>query len=396
MKRLQSSLLLCLSVWTSMSYSQTLDTEALRLLQVSLDDSTLNTQTQLTNTKRALALDLSHQYAQLEPILQMEINQYQLAVNADAILSQHTLNSQVMIKADASIRRAKGLNLSAQADSLVQVRLADATMLGAWQQGELPLFAFEPEGDERQWDYIEAFDIYGQVHQLDVYNLPQQPVFVVGIDSKKAFIAGLKVMRSTFAEAQVKQGDRAFLNRSSSKAVADKQISTTVIKQISLKDDHEPWISGAAEIYAIVTGVDPSRDKPVLDIVEMPYLDYADTTYYPNQVIIHWERYRWAAADVILMEHDDGTNYKVLATKLLEAAEQILKSIPDPEAQGYALIPQITNGILSAMPDAWFTNDDDFVDVYYTLQEGLDYPNLNGANGNAMTTFSPLVIQPRH
>lgn len=202
-------------------------------------------------------------------------------------------------------------------------------------------------------------------------------------------------MRATFAEAQSAKKDGVLLSRAQTQAVADKPISTTVIKQISLKDDHEPWISGRAEIYGIVTGVDPSREEPVLDIVEMPYLDYADTTYYPNQIIIHWERYRWAAADMILMEHDDGTNYKVLATKLLEAAEQILKSIPDPEAQGYALIPQITNGILSVMPDAWFTNDDDFVDVYYTLQEGVEYPNLNGANGNAMTSFAPLVIQPR-
>ncbi|MCT7947146.1 MULTISPECIES: DUF3103 domain-containing protein [Shewanella] len=393
MKLLQSSLLLCLSASATMSYGQALDGEALRLLQASLKDSTLDAQAQLTNTKRALALDLSHQYAQLAPILQTEINQYQLAVNADDILSQHRLNDNVITKADASIRRVKGL--SAKADSLVQVRLADETMLTPWQQGESPLFAYEPDGDESQWDYIEAFDIHGQVHQLDVYNLPQQPVFVVGIDSKKAFVAGLEVMRATFAEAQSAKKDGALLSRAQTQAVADKPISTTVIKQISLKDDHEPWISGRAEIYGIVTGVDPSREEPVLDIVEMPYLDYADTTYYPNQIIIHWERYRWAAADMILMEHDDGTNYKVLATKLLEAAEQILKSIPDPEAQGYALIPQITNGILSVMPDAWFTNDDDFVDVYYTLLEGVEYPNLNGANGNAMTSFAPLVIQPR-
>lgn len=393
MKLLQSGLLLCLSTSASLSYGQVFAGDALSSLQATLNDPTQSVQTKLANTKRALALDLSLQYTRLAPILQTEINQYQLAVNADEILSQHKLNTHVIRAADASIRRAKGL--SAQTDSLVQVRLADATMLAAWQQGESPLFAFEPEGDERQWDYIEAFDIHGQVHQLDVYNLPQQPVFVVGIDSKKAFVAGLQVMRATFAEAQSAQRDGVLLSRAQTQAVADKPISTTVIKQISLKDDHEPWISGGAEIYGIVTGVDPSRDEPVLDIVEMPYLDYADTTYYPNQVIIHWERYRWAAADVILMEHDDGTNYKELATKLLEAAELILKSIPDPEVQGFALIPQITNGILSAMPDAWFTNDDDFVDVYYTLQEGVDYPHLNGANGNAMTSFSPLVIQPR-
>ena len=133
----------------------------------------------------------------------------------------------------------------------------------------------------------------------------------------------------------------------------------------------------------------------MLDIVEMPYLDNDGTTYSPNQVVIHWERYRWTAADMILMEHDDGTNYKTLASALLEAATAIMRLIPDPAVQGYAIIPQITNGIISAMPDAWFTNDDDYVDVYYTLFEGRTYNNHPGAGGNATTTFEPLVIAPR-
>ena len=124
-------------------------------------------------------------------------------------------------------------------------------------------------------------------------------------------------------------------------------------------------------------------------------MDYSDTQYYPNQIIIHWECYRWAAADMILMEHDDGTNYKDLASALLLAAEQVLNSIPDPEVQGYSIIATITNGILAAMPDAWFTNDDDHLDVYYTLQEGETYTQHSGAGGNEKATFSPLIIQPR-
>ena len=146
---------------------------------------------------------------------------------------------------------------------------------------------------------------------------------------------------------------------------------------------------------AIVNGVDPSRDEPVLDIVDMPYLDHDGTTYSPNQVVIHWERYRWAAADMILMEHDDGTNYKDLATALLNAASAIMRLIPDPAVQGYAVIPEITNGIISAMPDKWFTNDDDFVDVYYTILEGNTYNGLRGASGNATITLAPLTIAPR-
>ena len=50
-------------------------------------------------------------------------------------------------KADASIRRVKGLEC--QADSLVQVRLADETMLTPWQQRYGRHLPDEPDGDER-------------------------------------------------------------------------------------------------------------------------------------------------------------------------------------------------------------------------------------------------------
>ncbi|MEZ9198331.1 DUF3103 family protein [Shewanella sp. 10N.286.54.B9] len=30
-------------------------------------------------------------------------------------------------------------------------------------------------------------------------------------------------------------------------------------------------------------------------------------------MLIHWLRYRSPVADVLLMDHDDGTNYRVLA-----------------------------------------------------------------------------------
>ncbi|MBB1270509.1 DUF3103 domain-containing protein [Shewanella sp. SR44-3] len=352
----------------------------------------------LAQSKRQIALDLSRQYRQLEPLLQQNINQYQLSVSATDMALQPAFDAKVLKQADALMSQQKGLPGTTD---LVQLRLADTSMLTTWQQGESPLFAFEPDGDDSQWDYIEAFDTQGNVHLLDVYALPERPVFVVGLDNKKAMKAGIAQMRSTFAAAQktgIKlQKSNKWLQQNAAPSLpsADTPLSTTVIKQISLNDDMEPWISGKAEVYAIVTGVSPSRDEPVLDIVEMPYLDYADKEYYPNQIVIHWQRYRWAAADMVLMEHDDGTNYKALATKLIEAAEQILRLIPDPQVQGFAVIAQITNGILAVMPDAWFTNDDDFVDVYYTLQEGVYYPSHKGANGNATASFEPLQINPR-
>lgn len=360
----------------------------------------------LAEQKRAIAIDLSHQYAAVSNLLRNEINQYDLDISANQLLQDPQLDHGILERSDQSMRVSKGLPLSkADNKSLVRIRLADSSMLAPWQNGQSPLFAFAPDGNDSEWQAIEAYDIDGKLHLLDVHTLPEQPVFVVELDGKAVMKEGLEIMRATFANANKKSislegSDINSIQRSLPKSTNDfklsaaaEPISTTVLSNISLKDDEEPWISGAAEVYAIVTGVNPSRDEPVLDIVELPYLDYDGTTYHPNQVLIHWERYRWAAADVLLMEHDDGTNYKVLAGKLLEAAEAIMRMIPD--AQSYAIIPQITNGILQAMPDAWFTNDDDYVDVYYTLFEGTTYNYHPGASNNATATFTPLIIQPR-
>jgi protein involved in ribonucleotide reduction len=359
----------------------------------------------VASAKREIALELSRQYIQVLPTLQSDINRYNLTVNADQVLQSSGIATKALHKSEQAIRSAKGLPTKAVQKStfkhldnpnLVQFRLADASMLSDWQQGVPPLFAFEPEGNDKDWANIEAYDVNGNIQLLDVYQLPDRPVFVVELDKQQTIREGLAVMRKILAQStnSEKQLKSAHPQLSVSKD-EDKPISTTLIDQISLQYDQEPWISGAAEVYAIVNGVNPTRKEPVLDIIEMPYLDYAEKEYYPNQIVIHWERYRWAAADIILMEQDDGTNYKDLATLLVSAAETILKSIPDPEVQGFAIIGTITNGIIKALPDAWFTNDDDFVDAYYTLQEGKTYINHYGSGGNARATFRTLVIDPR-
>ena len=392
MKIFASSLLLLLSINTFAGQVTNVTTSELK--QISLKAKSKVT---LGASKRLLAQDFSHQYRKISTVLRSEITKYNLKINVDQLLNSKAMNSTQLQKSDLAIKSAKGLD--SVSESLIELRLADKSMLKAWQAGEAPLFAFAPDGNDSQWDYIEAFDTNGNIELLDVYNMPESPVFVVGIDSKRALTEGLKVMRSMFSQSNgVNEATlRTSLTDVTSNVLtaAAGSISTTVIKTIHLNDDEEPWISGDAEIYGIVTGVNPSRDEPTLDIVEMPYLNDDGTTYSPNQVVIHWERYRWAAADMILMEHDDGTNYKTLASALLEAATAIMRLIPDPTVQGFAVIPQITNGIISAMPDDWFTNDDDYIDVYYTLLEGRTYNNHSGAGGNATTTFEPLVIAPR-
>lgn len=343
-------------------------------------------QTSVTNIKRQIAKEIAVNYSIQSEIFKDNISYNNLTISSD-LLQSSALSKRLQLKERSnSIRVLKGFQLAQS--NLVQLRLADNLMIDALNKGKEPLFAFEPAGNDKYWEEIEAFDMQGNLHILDVVALPTHPTFIVELDTNKTLKAGLNVMRSVLKSqsANIKT-----LNSTSQ----DQPISTSVLKKIRLNDDEEPWISGNAEVYGIVTGVNPSRDEPVLDIVDMPYLDTDNKDYHPNQIIIHWERYRWQAADMILMEQDDNTNYKTLASKLLEIAEQVMKTIPDPEVQGYAIIPKLTNELLKAMPDDWFTNDDDYLDVFYTLFEDTHYSNHYGASTNAKVTIEPLTIDPR-
>ncbi|ASU24322.1 hypothetical protein CCZ37_17915 [Vibrio qinghaiensis] len=356
----------------------------------------------IAQQKRALALQLSESYAKLETTLKTEINAQNLSISVSTLFEEQPDSdfSQQMVVADAQIRSMKGIEDFTE--QLLQLRIADASMIKEWQEGQSPLFAFEPKGNDASWQYIEAFDVYGQVHQLDVYQMPDVPVFVVDSNSEVELRAGLQAMRAQMNAlgqsttlSTVESGGVAThqaMTRSSDESA--EAISTTVLKKIRLADDKEPWISGKAEIYAIVTGVNPSRNEPTIDLVEMPYLDYDKQDYFPNQVMIQWPRYRWGAADLILMEQDSGTDYKELAKLLVKAAAEVLKLIPDPEMQAYAVIPQITGKIIDIIPNSLLVNDDDFVDVFYTLMQDTSYVDHPGASGNAVVTFEPLTINP--
>lgn len=355
----------------------------------------------IAQQKRALALQLSESYAELETTLKTEISAQNLSISVSTLFEEQPDSdfSQQMVVADAQIRSMKGIEDFTE--QLLQLRIADASMIKEWQEGQSPLFAFEPKGNDASWQYIEAFDVYGQVHQLDVYQMPDVPVFVVDSNSEVELRAGLQAMRAQMNAlgqsttlTTVESGSVAAQAMARSSDNSAEPISTTVLKKIRLADDKEPWISGAAEIYAIVTGINPSRDEPTIDLVEMPYLDYDKQDYFPNQVMIQWSRYRWGAADLILMEQDDGTDYKELAKLLVKVAEEVLKLIPDPEAQAYAIIPQITGKIIDAIPDGLLVNDDDYVDVFYTLMQDTSYVDHPGASGNAVATFEPLTINP--
>lgn len=345
-----------------------------------------------TAQKRATALDLAVQYQHLAGVVAHKINKDNLTLSLSD-LQKTKLDLTEMNLFNQQVISAKGFDTN-KVVNLVELRLADESMLSGLEKGMSPLFAFEPKGNESSWSYVEAFDSVGNSHLLNVNELPTRPVFVIDIDSREDMKAGIELMRSVFAKMGQSPRSVNVEKQTTEKAAYDTKavLETSQLKKISVKDDQESWVSGKAEMYAIVTGIDASRADPILDVVDMPYLDHKDTNYYPNQIMIYWERYRWNAADMLIMEQDDNTNYQDLAVQLANTAASIMRVIPDPTVQGLAVLGTLTAELLKAMPSHWFSNDDDYVDTFYTIQKGMTYTGRYGAAANARMNMSPLNL----
>ncbi|KVN93445.1 hypothetical protein WJ69_09185 [Burkholderia ubonensis] len=293
---------------------------------------------------------------------------------------------QVLRRLDDSLLAYKGV--SEASEGLLQLRLYQpAVQPVTAEQVSHMLVAFEPAGDDEDWDVVEAYDSQGNLYRLDARRAPTDSVLVVDIDAKEDVRAGLVVANKLLAARSLQDLSSVRRDVSASRSARDR-LETTKLERISLNDDQEPWISGAAEVYAVVSGIQPSQPKPQIELVDMPYLDYAGQTYTPGQVLVYWSAYRYGAASIQFYEHDDNTNYQDLAVALASGVSQILGAFK-PE---FAVIAAVASAILQAMPSSWFYNSDDYIDSFYAVEKGRRYPNYVGAANNATITLEPYVF----
>ncbi|WP_031525168.1 DUF3103 family protein [Streptomyces sp. NRRL F-5123] len=276
--------------------------------------------------------------------------------------------------AEQRIAAAKGLG--ADAGPLLRLRLGADSMRAALTPDAVPLVAVASDDDGGA--AVTAYDSAGRAHALSATRIPREAVYVVDLDVDRATAAGLAQVDKALGKAGLRS---AAASPAAASPAATGGYWTTKVDSVHLNDDEEPWILGDAEIYSIVTGFGLDG-KVRVDTVDMPYLDNDGTTYYPNQILVSWNTYKYNLADVVMMEADSDTNYAALAKALADA----LLTITD---QG-AYIP-LVDAILDALPASWYTNDDDYVDSWYTLgtnSSGL----LNGARGNGRMTVEPYWV----
>lgn len=248
-------------------------------------------------------------------------------------------------------------------------------MRGGLTAATTPLVAATTTGDGAKT--VTAYDSQGRAHTLSATTAPDRPVYVIDIDVSKATAAGLGIVQKAFAKAG--------LNTPAPKATAAKPAdggyNSTKVDAVWLSDDEETWIEGDAEIFSLVSGF--GQDGTVrVDSVDMPYLDNDHTTYYPNQILVNWSNYKYNEADVVMMEDDGDTNYAAFAKAIADA----LLTITDQGAY-----QPLVDAILAAIPSAWYTNDPDYVDSWYTLSVNSS-GTLYGARGNGWMTVEPYWV----
>jgi hypothetical protein len=304
-----------------------------------------------------------------------------LAAQADGALASDQGSDSVRRLAllDYQIRVNKGIE--AYTSGLLEVRLIRPSSGASDIDWATIPVAFLPGGEEDEWTEIQAFDASGNTIVLDAAVQPEIPILVAGINAREDLRAGIEYINTELA--------RRGLRTPTELVRPSISTETSKLDYIRLNDDQEPWISGAAEVFALVSGVDFDAAHVQIEAVDMPYLDHDGTNYYPNQILVFWENYRFAAANVQLYEHDDSTNYQSLVLALVSAVEAVL----DLTAPQYSIIARIANEIIAAMPSSWFANDDDYVDSFYTLEKGRAYSNYAGAGGNARISLTPYTLQ---
>jgi hypothetical protein len=253
------------------------------------------------------------------------------------------------------------------------------------------LFSYAPKGNEKEWKVIEAFTINKEVVYLDPKEAPNRPVIVIETDGFETLKKEVKFMNRHLREQGV-QNNRFDSSKLDLSATSSRNagLETTKLDKIRLNDDEEPWISGAAEIYAITSGIKDDNNKPEIKVIPMYYLDYEDKNYYPNQILLFWDDYKYQAANIQLFEKDDNVNYKSLVSTIVNGVFQIIGTV---STQPWVnVLGQVAGAIIQAMPDSWYTNNDDYVDSFYTIEKYKNYTNYYGARGNAKVNLSPFFV----
>ena len=312
-------------------------------------------------------------------------------------LSKILENTSGFISENEAFKELQSTTTTLEAKSSAEIAPEKIEILEVWMHNPTKvtskdlLFSFAPKGEEKDWKQIEAYTLDKKLVYLDVNEAPTQPVIVIETDGFETLKREVEYMNKILREEGVQNnrfdGEKVDVVLNSAR---NSGLETTKLNKIRLNDDEEPWISGAAEVYAITSGIKDAGNSPEIKIIPMYYLDHDGTDYYPNQVLLFWDDYRYQAANIQLFEKDDNVNYKDLVSTIVSGVFQIIGTV---STQPWVnVLGQVAGAIIQAMPNSWYTNNDDYVDSFYTIEKNKSYNNYYGARGNAKVNLAPYFI----
>lgn len=284
--------------------------------------------------------------------------------------------------------QSQQINLKASETGLIQTPELWMFQPKTADENTKVLVSYVPKGDEKNWKTIEAFDLNMKKYQLDPTSTPNYKVIVVDANAMASLKLKVELMNEELKKAGLQKNLAA--KKASMKAAGG--LETTKLTKIRLKWDEEPWIKGAAEVYAITSGLrgTDNHKEPEISIIGMPYLDYEEENYYPNQIMLFWDDYAFQAANIQLFEQDSNYNYKELVGIIVDGLFDIATILyAEPWIPALGLV---ASAIIEVLPDAWYTDDDDYLDSFYTIMKNETYTNYMGAGNNAKVNMVPFFI----
>jgi hypothetical protein len=236
-------------------------------------------------------------------------------------------------------------------------------------EGEL-VFLFVPDENENELEELKGFDRQGQEITLATDRIPDYQVVTLSHLEDRVGAPSLDVdMPNRFYPAV------------GGNQLADDTGTTYenahMLERIRFADVHEPWFKGAAEVYLIVTFFDKSGTGNS-EIVELPNVDKADQDYYVRKIIHGWPKNKYQIVDLGFFEQDSNYNYRQLTEIVVTAASTVTAMVLDPSGTSAAvasLVSKVLLQVTKALPESFWTDDDDFMDSINTVEK---YAGENG------------------
>jgi hypothetical protein len=160
-----------------------------------------------------------------------------------------------------------------------------------------------------------------------------------------------------------------------------------ILKEYEMKNDHEPWIKGAAEIYAVVSFFDKEGNGRT-ELHELWAADHQKKKYAFNKILHNWRDNKFQYVNMTVFEHDSRHDYSALV-KVFNAAVAGAIAIVDPSKASLpvvGLISTLTDKVIDALPKSALTDDDDFVDNLDILNKYSSTPHT-GEMGNVTVSY---------